>query len=100
MFESGADGFPLGLMPDGQYAPSEEFALDPGDSVLLVTDGLFEWTNASGEAYGLDRLRDSIRRVASLDAETIIKTLYAEACEFAGGKEQEDDVTIVVVRRR
>jgi serine phosphatase RsbU (regulator of sigma subunit) len=100
LFESNADGLPLGLISDGEYAPSEEFSLEPGDSILLVTDGLFEWTREGGEAYGLDRLRESIRRLASLEADDMISALYREAREFAGGAEQGDDVTIVVVRRR
>jgi serine phosphatase RsbU (regulator of sigma subunit) len=100
LHESDADGLPLGLMSDCEYAPSEEFSLAAGDFVLLVTDGLFEWTNAADEAYGLERLRESIRRVAALDAESMIKTLYADACAFAGGVEQADDVTIVVLRRK
>jgi sigma-B regulation protein RsbU (phosphoserine phosphatase) len=98
IIESGADGLPLGLMADGEYAAGEEFALAPGDSVLLVTDGLFEWTNAAGEAFGLDRLRESIRALADRPVEEIIRGLYQTAREFAGGLDQGDDVSIVVVR--
>jgi len=100
LFESNADGLPLGLISDGEYAPSDAFSLETGDSILLVTDGLFEWTREGGEAYGLDRLRESIRRFASLEADELISALYGEAREFAGGADQGDDVTIVVVRRR
>jgi sigma-B regulation protein RsbU (phosphoserine phosphatase) len=100
LHESDADGLPLGLMPDGGYAPSDEFTLAAGDFVLLVTDGLFEWTNADNEAYGLDRLRESIRQASSLDADAMIKTLYADAQAFADGVDQPDDVTIVVLRRK
>ena len=66
LIESDADGLPLGLVPDNEYGPANEFALEPGDSVLLVTDGLFEWTNAAGEAYGLERLRAAIQKLASV----------------------------------
>jgi sigma-B regulation protein RsbU (phosphoserine phosphatase) len=100
LIETGADGLPLGLMADGEYVPGDEFVLDAGDAILLVTDGLFEWTRSDQEAYGLERLRDSIRRHANLDADEMIKSLYREAREFAGSAEQGDDVTIVVVRRR
>jgi serine phosphatase RsbU (regulator of sigma subunit) len=100
LFETDGDGLPLGLMADSDYGTGENFTLDPGDLVLLVTDGLFEWANAAGEAYGLDRLRASIRARAAHSAEEMIQGLYHEAREFAAGAEQGDDVTIVVVRRR
>lgn len=100
LMESGADGLPLGLMPESDYGPGDEFALDPGDSVLLVTDGLFEWTSATGEAYGLERLRTSIRSLAASPADDMIHGLYREARQFVGDVDQADDVTIVVVRRR
>jgi sigma-B regulation protein RsbU (phosphoserine phosphatase) len=67
--------------------------------VLLVTDGLFEWTNAAGEAYGLERLRASIRALARSSAEEMIHGLYDQARQFVGDVPQEDDVSIVVVRR-
>ena len=47
LIESGADGVPLGLIPQNEYGTATKFSLDPGDSVLLITDGLFEWPNAS-----------------------------------------------------
>jgi serine phosphatase RsbU (regulator of sigma subunit) len=97
--ESGADGVPFGLMPDSRYGPANEFEMAPGDSVLLVTDGLFEWTNAQSEAYGLERLREGILRFSTASAEEVIRGLYGAAHEFVGDVPQEDDVTIVVVRR-
>jgi len=100
LVESGADGVPFGLVPDSQYGPVNEFELAPGDSVLLVTDGLFEWPNLAGEAYGLERLRASILAHSREPAEEMIRNLYAAAQGWVGGMPQEDDVTIVVVRRR
>ncbi|HEY4233730.1 MAG TPA: SpoIIE family protein phosphatase [Lacipirellulaceae bacterium] len=99
LIETGADGLPLGLMSDHQYGPANEFGLEPGDSVLLVTDGLFEWTNAAGDAYGLERLRASILSLAASSADAMIQGLYQQAEQFVGGVPQADDVTIVVVRR-
>jgi sigma-B regulation protein RsbU (phosphoserine phosphatase) len=99
LIESDADGLPFGLMPDSDYGPANEFALESGDFVLLITDGLFEWTNAAGEAYGLDRLRASIRALARSSAEEMIHGLYDRARQFVGDVPQEDDVSIVVVRR-
>jgi sigma-B regulation protein RsbU (phosphoserine phosphatase) len=99
LVETGADGVPFGLLPDSEYGPANEFTLDPGDSVLLVTDGLFEWTSAAGESYGLERLRESILQKSSIAATDMITSLYDEACQFVGDRPQEDDVTIVIIRR-
>jgi serine phosphatase RsbU (regulator of sigma subunit) len=70
LLEWNADGVPLGLIPQNEYGQAMQFSLDPGDAVLLVTDGLFEWPNAAGEGYGLDRLRDAIRRMGSISFTT------------------------------
>jgi sigma-B regulation protein RsbU (phosphoserine phosphatase) len=99
LIESDADGLPLGLLPENEYGPANEFLLDPGDSVLLVTDGLFEWTNAAGDAYGLDRLRSAIHKFTSSSSDDMIQGLFAETQKFVGEVPQADDVTIVVVRR-
>lgn len=100
LIETGGDDLPLGLVSENTYGPGEEFSLEPGDTVLLVTDGLFEWTNAAGEAYGLERLRASIRELSASPADDMIRGLYERAREFVGGADQGDDVTIVVVRRK
>jgi sigma-B regulation protein RsbU (phosphoserine phosphatase) len=99
LIETDADGLPLGLVPDNEYGPANEFSLAPGDSVILVTDGLFEWTNAAGEAYGLERLRAAIQQLAGADADGMIQGLYRRTREFVGEVPQADDVTIVMVKR-
>ena len=100
LIESGADGVPLGLLSETEYGSATKFSLDPGDSVLLVTDGLFEWPNAEGDRYGLDRLRSAIRASTCIATEEVIARLYDQSLKFAGDVPQEDDVTIVVIRRR
>jgi serine phosphatase RsbU (regulator of sigma subunit) len=99
LIETGADGVPLGLVPQNEYGSATKFSLDPGDSVLLITDGLFEWPNATGESYGLKRLRNAIRASPSVTTDEMIQRLYDQSQEFAGKVAQEDDVTIVVIRR-
>ena len=100
LIESGADGIPFGLIAESEYGPANEFVLDPGDQLLLVTDGLFEWANARGESYGLERLRTAILANVDSPAESTIQALYDGACQFAGNAPQADDVTIVVIRRK
>lgn len=99
LVEYGADGFPLGVDPGAEFPPPSAIALAPGDVLILLTDGLFEGANASGERFGLARLRTAVVAAASLDAEGVIERLTSAALEFAGDVPPEDDVTLVVIKR-
>ena len=77
--------------------PQQQIAMGPGDLLALITDGFFEWarTDAAGqrEQFGLERLRESIRRYAHLPASGLVEGLAADAAAFAGGEPQQDDLT-------
>lgn len=81
-----------------QYAT--EFAMEPGDFILLVTDGPFEWSIDRGVNFGLERLRDAIKSSAKASAEDIIQALRDAVQKFAGSAPQLDDISIVVIRRK
>ena len=81
------------------HGPAQEIDLAPGDFLVLITDGFFEWENAAGEQFGLDRLNETIRRSKDQPAREIISTLHAEVTRFADGTPQNDDLTAVVVKR-
>ena len=92
-----ARGMPLGLMPGMGYE-EKEFVLDVGDRVLFYSDGLVEAHNPQGEMFGFPRLRSL---VAEHDKERLLVDLVMEELySFTGdGWEQEDDVTLVTLRR-
>jgi serine phosphatase RsbU (regulator of sigma subunit) len=73
--------------------------MEPGDLLVVLTDGLFECPNSSGERFGLERLRAAILDAAGLDADGIIKRLTSVSLAFSGDVPPEDDVTLVVVKR-
>jgi serine phosphatase RsbU (regulator of sigma subunit) len=100
LMELGADDLPFGLTLENPTGPAMEFVLEPGDFILLVTDGLFEWSNAAGENFGLERLRRAIQATATASSEEIIGALRDAVESFASTSPQLDDITIVVVRRR
>lgn len=94
---------PLAVLPDATFGPAIPFHMQPGDVLALVTDGLVEWTRraegARPEQFGLARLRDALRRHASLDAHAMIRAITAEVAAFANPTPQQDDVTIAIIRR-
>jgi len=92
-----ARGMPLGLMPGMRYEEKETL-LEPGDGVLFYSDGLVEAHNPHREMFGFPRLR---KLVAQRDEEgSLVDFLLEELYWFTGeGWEQEDDITLVTLRR-
>lgn len=78
---------------------SESAQLDPGDSLFLYTDGITEAFDAKDEAFGDERLEDSLVELYHDDAKTIIEGVYADLGEFIGDRTQSDDITMLVVKR-
>jgi serine phosphatase RsbU (regulator of sigma subunit)/predicted ester cyclase len=93
-----ARGMPLGLMP-GMHYEEKEIVLQKGDSTLLYTDGLVEAHDPKGEMFGFPRLRALVSEHAE-EEKSLQETLLEELYSFVGeGWEQEDDITLVTLRR-
>jgi serine phosphatase RsbU (regulator of sigma subunit) len=92
-----ATGMPLGLMPGMSYE-EKEVELDSGQGVLFYSDGLVEAHDPKGEMFGFPRLR---ARVAEHGEERSLGDyLLEELYSFVGeGWEQEDDITLLTLRR-
>ena len=88
----------VGGFEDFSYK-SESAQLDPGDSLFLYTDGITEAFDAKDEAFGDERLEDSLVELYHDDAKTIIEGVYADLGEFIGDRTQSDDITMLVVKR-
>jgi sigma-B regulation protein RsbU (phosphoserine phosphatase) len=99
LFEYNGTELPLGIISPLDYAPAVRIDLRPGDLLLLITDGFFEWAKTDGERFGLKRLRQSILESAHLPTPEVIARIHATVREFAGGAPQGDDVTAVAIRR-
>jgi anti-sigma regulatory factor (Ser/Thr protein kinase) len=92
-----ARGMPLGLMP-GMVYEEKEAVLEPGESVLLHSDGLVEAHNPEREMFGFPRLKEAV--AAHPGGQALIDQLLSELAVFAGpGTEQEDDITMVTLSR-
>ena len=91
--------FPLGAMTLPKPRPAVEMPLAAGDVLVLLSDGIYEYVNGDGEAFGEGRVEDVVARhgttsMASLSA-AILEALHA----FAAGAPQDDDITVVLVKR-
>jgi serine phosphatase RsbU (regulator of sigma subunit) len=92
-----ARGMPLGLMPGMSYE-EKEIVLEKGESVLFYSDGLVEAHDPKGEMFGFPRLRALIAKHG--DERSLVDSLLEELYSFTGeGWEQEDDITLVTLRR-
>lgn len=97
--ELAADGAPLGILSGVSYGDPQVWTMRPGDMMVLVTDGFFEWCNAAGEQYGTERLAEIIIANRDASSETIIEKMYQAVLEFTGGTDQVDDLTAVVIKK-
>ena len=90
-------GCALGLFIEEPVKYIEEtFQLKTGDKVIAYTDGLIEWRNNMKEAYGVHRLLGVINDNRALDGNTLMQKIYADAEYFAGGQNNDDDLTLLV----
>jgi len=93
-----ATGLPVGMFCNERFA-SRTVHLDPGDALLLYTDGLIEARNPEGADYGVDRLC-SVARSAPRQPEALIDTCLRDLARFCRASAPTDDLTILVVSRR
>ena len=92
------NGLMLGPFRDSTYS-AMTFALEKGDEIILVTDGILEARDSSGDQFGMDRLRTTIESSHALSANTFADALLAGLStwsETAIGPGQTDDITLIV----
>ncbi|MEQ9498916.1 MAG: SpoIIE family protein phosphatase [Deltaproteobacteria bacterium] len=86
-------GLPLGVLPDTEYE-AEEFALEPGDSMMMYTDGLVEAMNPHQEMFGMERLTETLSRGPSGANTLLVRAVQACQAHVVDAP-QFDDTTIV-----
>jgi serine phosphatase RsbU (regulator of sigma subunit) len=95
-FVEGPRNRALGWFEDPGFAETAA-RLDPGDSLVLYTDGFIEAKDASGEIFGEDRLAQAILQLAPLGPAVLGEELIETVESFAAGK-LDDDLTLLVVQ--
>ena len=91
-------GIPLGIIGSATYDSHLGIALEPGDLVVLLTDGITEAEDPSGDFFGAERALEIVRDRRHESAREIVQHLYQATRDFAQNPIQADDVTVVVFK--
>ena len=88
---------PLGMFKDTRYHEYYQ-TIEPGEMLVLYTDGVTEAQNLKGEEYGRDRLARAVKANRNLNARDLIAALHKEVIGWTDGKGATDDVTFFVIK--
>jgi len=88
----------LGIFADHRFEAGS-VALDPGDSLVLFTDGVVEPADSRDEEFGAERLVAAVRGAGEGRARDALRSVIDATCAFSGHEEYEDDFTLVVLKR-
>jgi sigma-B regulation protein RsbU (phosphoserine phosphatase) len=91
-------GLPLGMFSSEQFAITR-LHLEPGDALLLCTDGVLEASNGNGEEYGAERLAALAARLHGCAAPALVDRCVRDLATFANATSYADDVTVMAIRR-
>lgn len=94
-----AQDIPLGIASGMSCGPAKTLDMKPGDTLVLLTDGFFEWANPDGKMFGTERLGQAIREANTLPACELIQQIKETVESFANDTPQSDDLTAVVIKR-
>jgi serine phosphatase RsbU (regulator of sigma subunit) len=92
------EGMPIGIDVDAEYRQAE-VKLNPGDMVILYTDGVTEMRSEQGEEYGIQRLNKLVVDNSHLNAEEFVRLLVEDLETFRGQEPPHDDTTILILKR-
>ncbi len=91
-------GPPVGLLPIATYEESS-VEMQPGDLLLVYSDGFSEAMDLRLNEYGEDRLHEFAANHRTVSADTLLRKIIADVQEFVGEAPQTDDMTMIVLQR-
>ena len=92
-------GVPIGVIDDFPYEIATRVIL-PGETCVIYTDGVSEAMNPANDLYGVDRLRQRMQQSTGGNAEELGQVILDDVRQFADGRAQNDDITIMVFGRK
>ncbi len=88
----------LGALKGAEFQ-SGELVLEPGDTLVVYSDGVVECRNPEGEEFGLDRLIAAVPQAKQQSAQGTLMMLLAAVQEFANGYPMSDDMSLTLIQR-
>jgi hypothetical protein len=95
----GAQSIPLGIDVPLKIDPPIKFSIEPGDIIAMFSDGCYEGKNDQSEEFGLERVIALLKENQEKQADEIIMLLQQAIIDFTGRNEQEDDMTMLLLKR-
>jgi len=90
-------GLVLGMMPGVPYEAGQT-TFESGDVLVIYSDGVTEAENLEEDMFGDERLQELVQKHREKSAADLVQTVYKTVKKFEGNKEQDDDITVVVIK--
>jgi serine phosphatase RsbU (regulator of sigma subunit)/pSer/pThr/pTyr-binding forkhead associated (FHA) protein len=90
--------YPVGLLPNVEFTPARS-TLEPGDTLVLFSDGVTEAMDIHEQEFGVSRLQEAMEGQHDAPLDQLQQRIYAAVEQFATGTDQGDDITLLLVRR-
>lgn len=91
--------FPVGLIPEAKYS-AVRVTLEPGDTLVLFSDGVTEAADLQERMFGVPRLSETLAGQHDAPLDQLQKRVVDSVEEFARGASQADDITVLLIRYR
>ena len=95
----GSTGAPLGLLPPGMPYETTAITIEPGDCLVLCSDGVPDAQNEGDQEFGESRLTAIVQGARQQPSAEIVSRVFDAIDQFAGAAPQFDDITLMVLRR-
>jgi PAS domain S-box-containing protein len=91
-------GLPLGMFDHATYSAGAGVTLDPGDTLVLATDGIIEALSPEEREFGFEGISNAVRSVVGNSAAEITESIYQAVADFTQTTTPVDDMTVLVIR--